>query len=286
MGSSVPQKLALVISTYNQPRTLELLFLSLMNQTYQNFEIFIADDGSNDETKTLIQTYQDRFFQKIHHHWHPDSGYKKAKINNQVFKILSPELFPVTVCVDHDVILDTHFLEDHASIHVQSGPRTLFMGRRIDLSEKLTKTIGPNEAVKLSCGFYPPLFYSALRGETKNFGRSIRITHPFFIRCLKRNLVPDLLGSNFSISTELLHEVNGYNEDYQSYWGEDGDLFVRVRNTGATLIGIKGFAIQYHLYHKRLDPNPDAVSRYQELLKDKNYVRCKNGITNLLAPFC
>jgi predicted glycosyltransferase involved in capsule biosynthesis len=92
--------------------------------------------------------------------------------------------------------------------------------------------------------------------------------------------VPDLLGSNFSISTKLLHEVNGYNEDFQAYWGEDGDLFVRVRNAGALIRGRKNFAVQFHLDHPRLEPKAEYQERYQALLKDRSYVRCLNGISN------
>jgi hypothetical protein len=73
-------------------------------------------------------------------------------------------------------------------------------------------------------------------------------------------------------------KVNGYNEDYESYWGEDGDLFIRLRNTGAEIIGLKGFAIQYHLDHPRLEPDPKSQAKYQKLLNDSTYVRCANGV--------
>ena len=48
------KNIAVVITTYNNPKSLELCLLSFQNQTYQNFEIFIADDGSKDETRDLI----------------------------------------------------------------------------------------------------------------------------------------------------------------------------------------------------------------------------------------
>ncbi len=44
-------KTALLISTYNWPQALELIFKSIFEQTEMPDEVLIADDGSTDETK-------------------------------------------------------------------------------------------------------------------------------------------------------------------------------------------------------------------------------------------
>ena len=62
-------------------------------------------------------------------------------------------------------------------------------------------------------------------------------------------------------------EVNGYNENFKSYWGEDGDLFVRVRNLGVKHYGLIGYAIQWHLHHKRLEETPEHVAGYSRASK-------------------
>jgi hypothetical protein len=75
-----------------------------------------------------------------------------------------------------------------------------------------------------------------------------------------------------------LYEVNGFNEELRAYWGEDGDLFVRLRNAGARIVGRKGFAIQYHLFHPRLQQTIAQERRYAEILRDPAYRRCARGI--------
>ena len=80
------------------------------------------------------------------------------------------------------------------------------------------------------------------------------------------------------MTRELLYKVNGYMEDFTTYWGEDGDLFVRLRNAGTKLVGIKGYAIQYHLDHPRREPNPESQAFYAKIIEAKTYTRCKNGI--------
>jgi glycosyltransferase involved in cell wall biosynthesis len=273
---------AVVITTYNNPKSLELCLLSFSNQTFRNFEIYIADDGSGDETRDLIlrmkREHEDLL---IYHIWHPDQGYRKSKINNTVFRQLDPLKYPIVICVDHDVVVHHRFVEDHYRAHLceNFGP-LMFMGRRVDLGEEFTATVTPENVLKLNQGLNWGLLVSGWKGETKNIMRSVRMDPPdWLLKLLKRDRVHDLLGSNFSISTRVLHDVNGYNEDFNSYWGEDGDLFVRVRNSGVKCVGKIGYAVQWHLYHKRLEETPEHIQVYRALLENHEYKRCKNGIT-------
>ena len=272
--------LAVNITTYNNPKSLELCLLSLSNQTYENFEVFIADDGSKDETRDLILRLKRELPFPIYHIWHPDEGYRKAKINNSVFRQLEAKKYPVLICIDHDVILHPRFVEDHYREHAQEnfGP-LLFMGRRVDLSSELTEKISPQNVLEFTRGLGISLIRSAMKGETKNVLRSIRLAGPeWLIHLMKRDRVYDLLGSNFSINLQVLKEVNGYNEEFKSYWGEDGDLFVRIRNSGVKIRGRIGYAIQWHLFHKRLEETQEHIEAYQKLLENTEYKRCSNGI--------
>lgn len=271
---------AVVVTTYNNPKSLELCLLSLADQTFTGFEIHIADDGSGDATRDLILRLKRELQVQIYHHWHPDQGYRKAKINNTVFGQLDPARIGVVICIDHDVIVHPRFIEDHYRAHEKDGfAPLLFMGRRVDLGPGVTSEIHPGN-VQLFCrGLGLRLVRSALKGETRNVLRSVRLEGPpWLLHLLKRDRVHDLLGSNFSIDLRSLFEVNGYNEDFKSYWGEDGDLFVRVRNRGIKRYGIIGYAIQWHLYHARLKETPGHADAYQELLQRTDYVECLNGI--------
>jgi len=273
--------LAVVITTYNNPKYLELCLLSFLNQSFKDFDLFIADDGSREETRALIARLKSRFDSPLFHIWHPDQGYRKSKINNTVFRQINPERYPVIVCVDHDVIVHDRFLEDHFRAHQGVGfTPLLFMGRRVDLSEEFSRSINPENVLSFNRGLQWPLFKAGLKGEVKNVLRSVRLDLPdFLLKLTKRNRVYDLLGSNFSVSTQALRAVNGYNEDFTSYWGEDGDLFVRLRNSGVPCVGKIGYAVQWHLYHPRLIETPEHIEMYRALLENKEYRYCKNGIT-------
>lgn len=266
---------AVVVTTYNNPGYLALCLRSLTNQSAAEFDVFIADDGSREETRATIDRLRPLFGCAVHHFWHPDLGYQKARINNEVFRHVRD--YPVVICVDHDVVLHRRFVEDHLSVH-RAQPRACFMGRRVELGPKITATLTEENVCSFNRGISPVLLASGLMGDSQRALRGLRITSPFLRRALGRDRVPDLLGSNFSVASSLLFEVNGYDEDYRSYWGEDGDLFIRLRNAGARLLGSKSIALQFHLDHPRLEPDLMSQQRYAELLKDHGYRRCRNGI--------
>ena len=277
------EKIAVVITTYNNPRSLELCLLSFQNQSYQNFEVFIADDGSKDETRDLLLRIKREVSYPLYHFWHPDEGYRKAKINNTVFRQINPEQFKVLICVDHDVIVHPRFVEDHYRAHEKvSFSPLLFMGRRVDLDPEITEQVNPQNVLRFTQGLNWGLLRAGLSGKTKNVFRSLRLEGPnWLLHLLKRDRVWDLLGSNYSLTFQTMLDVNGYNENFKSYWGEDGDLFVRIRNRGIRCYGIIGYAIQWHLYHKRLEETPEHLEMYRALLLNHDYVECQNGIRKL-----
>src|SRR5690554_3762938 len=51
-------KIAIVLSTYNGEKYISEQLDSILNQTYQNFMLYIRDDGSKDSTISIIQKYQ------------------------------------------------------------------------------------------------------------------------------------------------------------------------------------------------------------------------------------
>ena len=61
---------SLIITTYNRPDALLLVLKSVENQSLIPNEVIIADDGSNEDTKTVIKKFSSTSFLKIIH-----SGY-------------------------------------------------------------------------------------------------------------------------------------------------------------------------------------------------------------------
>ena len=54
------KKVTVVIPTYNRAHLVKDAVESVLNQTYQNFELIVIDDGSTDNTKEVLAIYKDK----------------------------------------------------------------------------------------------------------------------------------------------------------------------------------------------------------------------------------
>lgn len=50
---------SVILPTYNREKTLLRSIYSVLNQSYQNLELLIIDDGSNDQTEKLVGSIRD-----------------------------------------------------------------------------------------------------------------------------------------------------------------------------------------------------------------------------------
>ena len=65
-------KLAILLATYNGEKFVDEQIDSLLKQTYQDWELFIHDDGSKDNTGSVIKQYSEKYPEKIDR----DSAYR------------------------------------------------------------------------------------------------------------------------------------------------------------------------------------------------------------------
>lgn len=67
MSSTIDSPLvSLLMPAYNCEKFIKQAIDTILNQTYVNFELLIADDGSKDGTKTIIDSYQDKRIKCFH----------------------------------------------------------------------------------------------------------------------------------------------------------------------------------------------------------------------------
>lgn len=59
--------LSIIIPTYNRAYIIRRAIQSVLNQTYQDFEIFIVDDGSKDNTHKIVESIRDERIRYIRH---------------------------------------------------------------------------------------------------------------------------------------------------------------------------------------------------------------------------
>jgi len=254
---------SLVIATYNWPEALELVLLSILNQSIFPSEILIADDGSSKKTKQLIECYSNKFKSGIKHIWQKDDGFQKTSILN---KSIAKANGDYIIQIDGDIIIHTHFIKDH----VQMAKKGFFIhGSRTFLNEIKTKTAIKNSIINFSV-FSP--------GITNRFNSFHSILLSKILSNTNKNL-KGTRGCNFSFWKQDFIKVNGYNEDMNGWGKEDTELSVRLMNSGLKKLKLKCLAVCYHLHHKisskrGLNINNSILTL---IIKEKREI-CINGI--------
>lgn len=134
MKESLP-KCSLITPTYNWPEALELLLLSIKNQTHLPNEVIIADDGSKDDTAQLIKRFQQDFPVPLHHIWHEDNKNQKPSIMN---KAIASAKYEYIVEIDGDIIMHKEFVKDHLSL----AEKNVFLyGSRVNIQKDYLATL-------------------------------------------------------------------------------------------------------------------------------------------------
>lgn len=70
--------ITVVIPTYNREKFIKNTIDSVLNQTYQNFEIIVVDDGSTDNTKEVVKSINDN---RVIYIYQNNSGAQTARNN-------------------------------------------------------------------------------------------------------------------------------------------------------------------------------------------------------------
>lgn len=96
---------SVITPTYNRAHTLGRVYRSLQDQSFQDFEWVVVDDGSTDHTRSLIQGWQQEASFPIRYIWQPNQ-HKKTAFNNGVRQARGEWL----VAIDSDDELDANAL--------------------------------------------------------------------------------------------------------------------------------------------------------------------------------
>ncbi|NLO08883.1 MAG: glycosyltransferase family 2 protein [Clostridiales bacterium] len=58
--------ISIIMTTYNGEKYLEEQLVSILSSTYKDFELYIIDDGSQDNTMEILERYKEKYPDKLH----------------------------------------------------------------------------------------------------------------------------------------------------------------------------------------------------------------------------
>lgn len=278
--AGMPQPIAsVVISTYNQPRWLELALLGWAAQDRHDFELIVADDGSREDTRAVIERLQPQLPFALKHVWQEDDGFRKCRILNMAILQASSDYLVVS---DGDCVPRADFLSQHLRLR---EPGRFLGGGYCKLPMAVSERITPEV---IGQGLHCDPAWLIAQGLPRK-DRSLKLwARPGWRERLLNAVTPTQprwSGNNASGWMADIVAANGFDER-MSYGGEDLELGERLANAGIRGKQVRFSAVCIHLDHPRGYVKPEmkaANDAIRATTRTENRVRTEHGL-NLHAP--
>jgi len=272
-------EVSIIVTTYKDLASLEIVLNAAKNQTYKNFEVVIAEDDDSIDTIDFLKRYQDL---NIKHVSHPDRGRNKVVILN---KAILQSTGDYLIFIDGDIVPFKHFVEYTTKL---AKPKQVLTGRRVNLNKELTELI-KNNTIEPSWieNNYIKFFLKHIKNKKFRAKQGIQFNPDNFIYkkiVSKRKRGNEILGCNFSCFKSDIVSINGFDEGYgDSIIGqEDTDLTWRFLGIGCALKSSKNISNCFHLWHKEntnrnFEQDKIDIMLMNEKQNEKTFF-CKNGL--------
>ena len=238
--AGVSIRASVILATYNQPRLLALALCGYAAQTTRDFEIVVADDGSRDDTREIVDAHARRSGLAIRHVWQPHRGFwKSAALNRAVLHSRGAHL----IFSDGDCVPSRSFVAEHLDA---ARPSAFIVGGHVRLSERETSGVTPEHVYSGRLESLP-----SLRARCRLWWTHAKSLAYIALRRPRR---PRLLGLNFSLDRESFFAVNGFDATYRNSARDDSDLRNRLLLAGVRPISLWHRARVMHLFHP---PHPE-----------------------------
>jgi len=264
--------LAVIITTYNWPAALETVLAAYLSQQRPPDELIIADDGSTEETRVLIDVFRKHAPFPVKHVWHPDQGFRAGAIRNRAIQNSEADYIVFT---DGDCIPTPWFLQQH---HRLAERRWFLSGNRILLSEKFSQEIQQQKIPIQSWNWRQ--WYQAR--QRKQINRLLPLFKIPFGPWYRHRLAKQWAGAktcNLSVWKDDLLAVNGFDEDYTGWGMEDSDLVLRLIRKGVHHKDARFAAPVFHVWHPEnsRDQLEENQRRLQQLI-ETDRIQARVGI--------
>lgn len=253
-------QVSVVVSTYNQPEWLEKVLWGYNMQSFKDFGLIVADDGSGSASREMLKRITPKLSYPLKHVWHEDVGFRKCLILNKAILAASADYLIFT---DGDCIPRKDFVEQHMKFRKKGH---FLSGGYHKLSMETSRAIQLSDIESQACF---NVRWLKERGMKCSFRNNKLTTSKLLASILNAvtTTKPTWNGHNASGWMEDVMRVNGYDERME-YGGQDREFGERLVNCGITGLQIRYSAICLHLDHARGYINQKAWDRNREIRKE------------------
>ena len=260
-------KISVILSTFNRPRALQLVLDSLCMQDDKDFEVIVADDGSDDSTKAIVLAMNKANpTLKIKHIWQPKLGFRLARIRNLAVK---QSIGDYLIFLDGDCVVPVNFIRQHRKLSEEGWA---VYGQRILASKKYTERIEVDSSQLERTTFWTFANFLRLRflGNVNRVLPTLTISGNDWRKHSPHDW-QHVRGCNWALWRKDYIKINGSDESFEGWGSEDKDVAVRLINAGINLKSGKCGSFVLHLWHPKAsrDKSNFNLSLVEKRLKNR-----------------
>lgn len=271
---------SLLVTTYNWKEALAAVLESVRRQERLPDEVIIADDGSREDTRALLEAQARDFPTALRHVWQEDLGFRAASIRNRA---IAASRGDYVVCIDGDMVLHPSFIADHLAL---AQPGSYLQGGRLQATLRETRRLLSGARPQFAP--WGDFDFTAAHGDERRHA----LRWPWLARRKARstNSGVTVMSCNMSFWRDDLLLVNGFDERMEGYGSEDLEIDLRLRNAGLRRRRLKFAALAVHLQHASrapVDPEDMALPNNRILADTARLrtVRCTLGVDRYVAEY-
>ncbi len=269
-------KASVIFTTYNHPKWLEKVLWGFSVQNESDFEIIVADDGSTEETRQVIESFIRESGIQVKHIWHEDNGFQKCRILNRAIVASESEYLIFT---DGDCIPHPDFVKNHVELAEENR---FLSGGYFKLPMDVSRNIGRQDILD---GKATNPRWLLKNGVPFTLKISKLFSHPFWGAVLDRLTItrPTWNGHSASTWKKIILETNGFDERMQ-YGGQDREFGERLVNMGVKTKQVRYRCSCVHLDHKRGYAKQESIDKnraIRKLTRNEKLTRTQHGIAEM-----
>lgn len=217
---------SIIIPTYNRSELLKRTLNSInISKLPIDTQIIVADDGSSEPIKTILNKYNDIL--EIDYYHQDDCGFRAAKARNCALKLARN---PILIFLDCGMHVCENFVQSHIKVHQASKRPSYVAGYNYGFDRDNENSSTIEELISSSS---PPDIFSKLDA----YGGLLDPRNTLFELCnYKISQLPApwtlMWTCNVSIEKDVFEIVGGFNENFVSWGGEDTELAYRLSRCG------------------------------------------------------
>ena len=237
--------ISVIVTTFNREDALDAVLRSLADQSDSDFEVIVADDGSEPASAKVIEAWKANSGRRIEHVWQPHRGFRAAEIRNRAI-LAARGVY--CIFLDGDCIVRRDFVATHRRLAERGW---LVTGNRVLLSPQLTMRV-LREGLRPETWDFGRWFAERARGGVNRLSALLHLPlGP--LRQIRQGMWQGARSCNLAIWRADLDRVDGFDASYHGWGKEDSDIIVRLLHAGVRRKDGTFATGVIHLWHETAD---------------------------------